>query len=321
MDDTLRDVLIWVVAAPLVFGTLASILIAGAGRAAPAGYRQRVSLIAGAMGAFAAVGLVALAAWRLFGRPVWPPRESLHYLLHAACIALPLSLLPITLRTTQGRWITLFVAIVCAVIATYFIVPRFTWAGWGLVIWPLLLATVRTLDPARREVMLSTPAGVSGTVVAEWRSGITPIVLAGTLCASVAVCLAATGSLKLAKLAGVLAFVWLGLLAGTCTAGKLFAAGAGGETGRRALLGVTSAFIACLLGQGVHLGSTDGSTVLMLYAGVCAAVMAGTIQLPWVCGWKRDALVGLEMLFFAGLAALIAFARYKAANPADDYGY
>ncbi|MBX3408310.1 MAG: hypothetical protein KF859_00310 [Phycisphaeraceae bacterium] len=317
MEEALRAVLVWVVLVPISLGGALALLISGISALSPSRFGDWAGFIASIAGGIVLTLLVAFASWRLFDRPPWPPREALHYLLHAAAISLPLALLPTTLRSAAGRWVSLALAITCAAVAISLIPPRFTWAGWGLLVWPLLMVIFRTVDD--REVFEPNPA-CDTRRARPWQLASVPIVLAGTLCAGVAVCLAATGSLKLAKVSGILAFLWLGLLAGTLISGRLVCANPGTPAQRRGLIAATLALIACLLGQGVHLGSTDGSTLIVLVCGLCAAA-AACILWPRAAAWKRAAAAGLTMLGAAGLAAALAYARYKAALPLDDYGY
>lgn len=316
MEEALRAVLVWVVFVPTALGGALALLIAGMSALAPSRFADRAGVVASIAGGIVLTLLVAVASWRLFDRPPWPPREALHFLLHAAAISLPLAILPTTLRTTAGRWTSLALAIACAAIAISLVPPRFTWAGWGLVLCPLLMVIFRTVDD--HEMFEPYPA-YAARRARPWLLASAPIVLAGTLCAGVAVCLAATGSLKLAKVSGLLAFLWLGVLAGTLVSGRLVRANPGTPAQRRGLIAATLALIVSLLGQGVHLGSTDGSTLIVLVCGLCAA--AACILWPRATAWKRAALAGLTMLGTAGLAAALAYARYKAALPADDYGY
>ncbi|MBL9000524.1 MAG: hypothetical protein JNK25_05245 [Phycisphaerae bacterium] len=279
--EQILQMLLWGAAAPFAVAAASAFML---GRRADSSSGPARSVIAGVL---AFVITYGVAQGLLIGWPTIPPREAIQYLPLAAVLGALIGFLDLWIPLLRTRWAAV------AVIAFAFVLPRIVpmsgkaaWLSDALLAWAILWTSMR-------EIVKSPTRFV-------------PVVTLGLIAACSAVALAGSGSLKLAQLAGIVAFASLGICAAQFMRLTVLLSGPA--------VGASTAVLASVLGQGVAFGSTPQASAAIIALSAAVAMPAAFLGTVKSVDRTRVALVGAVVLLFAGAGA--AFAIVYGRSPA-----
>ncbi|MBS0197062.1 MAG: hypothetical protein JSR77_09905 [Planctomycetes bacterium] len=285
-SEQIIQLVLWGVATPLLAGFVVFLTVWWRRSESPATVVLQTAL----SGALGVAGAYVFSQGMMLGVPSVPAKEAAHWLPIAALAGAGLGVIELLVPRLANKYVALAVVIGIGVVLprTLPLEGRAEWLRPAVLLWSLLWASLR--------VVCAVPTRFVG------------IIAMGILSACAAALLAASGSLKLGQLAGIVAFALLGsCLASVVRPGTRWVGPASGAV---------AALLASMLGQGIAFGSTPQSATMVLAGAAVAAMPASTLGVIKASSWKRVVLVGAVVAFIGGVAVAMAA---KAAAASSEY--